>query len=237
VEKRLSPSGPKSPVFQTSLVVALVAFGIYFDHVAAVMPAPENVAALHARLARERAAPEVQEVAQWAVASQDHAGLPFVVVDKTQARLFAFDPQGQLLGSTAILSSRPQGVPTPVAAAPTGRFVTDTGLSAHADGIVWVNAGIGFSVYGTPAGQDAGFAPQPWASGDGDNQAVADGTLRVAGDFYREHLSNLKSQVSVAYVLSQGQPWHEVLGNYMPADGRRQLTLARSSGRETGRLL
>jgi hypothetical protein len=102
VKKTFSVSRPSSALFPAGLVLALFGFGLYFDQVSATMPQPEAVAQLRADLARERAAPEVQQVAQWAVVSQDPGGLPFVVVDQAQARVFTFDSQGKLQRSAPI---------------------------------------------------------------------------------------------------------------------------------------
>jgi hypothetical protein len=46
VKKRLSASRPTSLVFQSSLVAALIGFGLYFDHEAAFAPTSEVVAQL-----------------------------------------------------------------------------------------------------------------------------------------------------------------------------------------------
>jgi len=145
VKKRLSASRPSSPVFQTILVAALVGFGLYFDREATTTPSPQKAAELHAQLAREHAAPEVQQVAAWAVDSSDHAGLPFVVVDKKQARLFAFDPHGRLQGSAPVLLGASRGN-RPAAVAPAGRFVADPRRSVNTEGIVWVGSGVVLSL-------------------------------------------------------------------------------------------
>src|SRR4051812_10566034 len=116
---RLSASRPGSPVFHTGLVAALLGFGLYFDHGVASAPSAQAVVQLRAQLARERAAPEVQQVAAWAVDSSDPAGLPFVVVDKLRSRLFEFDPNGHLEGSARVLlgASHKDGPANPAAAA------------------------------------------------------------------------------------------------------------------------
>ena len=217
MRKPLPASGPSSPVFQISLIAALVAFGAYFDHQAALAPLPETVARLSVDLAREHAAPEVQQVARWAVDSLDHAGLPFVVIDKARARLFTFDPQGRFRGSAPILlgASHEDG---PVAAAtPAGRFVADTWLSTHGDGIVWVHAGTALSLRGIPAAAP-GPGTQQLASGNVQDRRISDGSLHVAADFYRQHLSPLRGQVSVAYVLPEGLRWQEIFGGKTPDD-------------------
>ena len=186
-------------MFQTSLIVALIGFGFYFDHEAASAPSAQTLAQLRVQLASERAAPEVQQVAVWAVDSSDHAGLPFVVVDKARARLFAFDPQGRLQGSAPVLlgASHQDGPAT--AAMLAGRFVADPRRSARGNGIVWVRAGVTLS-------------------------------LNVPADFYRDHLSRLRTQESVAYVLPEAAPWQQVFG-VRGSHGGTQLSFAQPASR------
>jgi len=219
-------------VFQASLFAALVLFGLYFDHEAASAPAGQTLAALHAQLALERAAPEVQQVAAWAVDTLDHADLPFVVVDKARARLFAFDPQGRLQGSAPVLlgSSHEDGPGAP--ATPAGRFIADTRLSARTDGIVWVHANTVLSLHGLSAASVPGRRLQQLASENVQDKRISDGSLHVAGDFYRVHLSSLRWQESVAYVLPEALPWQQV---FAPSrlHGGIQITLAQRAPRSS----
>jgi hypothetical protein len=201
VKKRLFISRPSSPVFQTSLVAALIGFGLYFDHEATSAPSEQTLTQLRAQLVRERAAPEVQQVAAWAVDSSDHAGLPFVVVDKARARLFAFDQSGHLQGSAPVLLAASCEDGPAAAATAAGRFVADPRRSAARDGIVWVRAGVLLS-------------------------------LNVPRDFYRDHLSRLRTQQSVAYVLPDGAPWQQVFGAPRPR-GETQLTFAQFTPRNS----
>jgi hypothetical protein len=212
VKKRLFVSRPGSPVFQTSLVAALIGFGLYFDHEAASAPASQTLAGLHAELAREHAAPEVQQVAAWAVDSLDHAGLPFVVIDKARARLFAFDPQGHLEGSAPVALGMPPEDGPAAPATPAGRFVADPQLSARSDGIVWVHANSVVSLHG----QD---------------RPIADGSLHVASNFYRDHFNPLCWKESVAYVLPEALPWQQVFGP-SHLQGGLQITLAQPAPRK-----
>lgn len=81
-----APSG--AIFFQILLLSALAGLAFYFDH-------SENPSS-----------PDVARVAHWAVTSRDHGGHPFAVVDKPQARLFAFDADGRLRGSTPVRVER-----------------------------------------------------------------------------------------------------------------------------------
>jgi len=220
VFKRLltnSSTGPSGPVFYASLLATLLGLGVFFDHRASLtMGEPEAVLALHADLARERASPDVREIAHWVIDSRDHAGLPFVVVDKTRARLFAFDALGRLRGSASILLGAARGDGPAVPATPAGRFMADTWRSAMENAIVWVNGDTSVSLHGVSSAISPGRARQRLASDVMDDKRISDGSLHVADEFYEEYLGPLRSQASVAYVLPEVLPMHKVFSAIAP---------------------
>jgi hypothetical protein len=228
--KRSSPTGPSGPVFYTSLAAALIGFGLFFDRVAMVDPAPTEAAILKTELARERASFDVERVARWALATHDHGGLPFLVVDKARAKLFAFGPDGRVTASAPVLlgASRADG-PAAAGATPAGRFVAATWLSIRGNGIVWINADAALTLHGIPSGISPGRAPQRLASGDLDDKRISDGSLHVAGEFYRDYLRPLKGQVSIAYVLPEVLPVRDVFD----LDAAPQLSFAQSPRAQT----
>jgi hypothetical protein len=215
VFKRNPSTGPSGPVFYTSLAAALIGFGLFFDHAATVGAAPDGVlTALHGDLARERASAEVEHVARWAVESRDHAGLPFLVVDKARARLFAFGADGRLIASTPVLLGASHGDgPAAPAATPAGRFVAATWLSARDDGIVWINPDAALSLHGIPSRLSPGHGAQRLASDEVEDKRISDGSLHVPGSFYRQYLSSLKGQASIAYVLPEVVPVRELFSS------------------------
>lgn len=226
--KRPSLTGPSGPVFYTSLAAALIGFGLFFDHVSTVDAAPTEAAAiLRNDLARARASLDVERVARWVVASQDHAGLPFLLVDKARAKLFAFDAAGRLTASAPVLlgTSRADG-PAAAGATPAGRFVAATWLPIRGDGIMWINADAALTLHGIPSGISPGRAPQRLASAELDDKRITDGSLHVAGDFYDEFLSALKGQVSIAYVLPEVLPVRDVFD----LEGDSRLSFAQIPG-------
>ena len=175
------PEGLAARLFPAGLAAAMVGFGLYFDHAASSVASwQQQGAAVERALAREAASPEVQRLARWAVATQDPAGLPFVVVDKVQSRIFAFDPQGQPTGNASVQADE--------ALAASGRFVADPIASARSGAIVWVNAGRQLAVRSVSGAL---------AAGD-------DTSLQVEPAFWIERLAALRTQPSVAYVLPRG---------------------------------
>jgi hypothetical protein len=211
VFKRPSSTGPSGPFFYTSVAAALIGFGLFFDHVAFDAPPDEPAATVGSALAREHASTAVQQVVRWAIEAQDHAGLPFVVIDKARAMLFAFDPSGRLIGGAPVLlgASRTDG-PAAEGATPAGRFVAATWLSMKGDRLVWINADAAVTLHGVPSNASPGRAARRLASAEVEDKRISDGSLHVSGEFYREHLLALKGQVSIAYVLPEVVPVRDV---------------------------
>lgn len=201
--------GPSGAVFYTALIATLLGCGVFFDHTAETTASSSQAAAsVQEDLARELASPDVRRLAQWAIDSGDHHGQPFVVVDKARARLFAFDPLGRLRASAPVLLGAVRGDAPVVPATPAGRFVADSWQSALSDAIVWVDGDVALSLHALPSPASPGRALQRLASDRVDDKRISDGSLHVAGDFYRQFLAPLRGQSSVAYVLPEMQWVH-----------------------------
>ena len=110
-------------------------------------------AAKFADLRGESASAEVRHIADWAVHSGDHAGLPFVVVDKVDSRVFVFDAQGGLRGASPALVGAARGDESPPdigrraissirpseRTTPAGRFQAVMGKGPKGEDILWVD--------------------------------------------------------------------------------------------------
>src|SRR5213595_3147228 len=170
--------GLAARLFPAGLLAVLVGFGLYFDHAASFGAAmEENVAALDGELERESASPDVRQVAQWAVATQDHAGLPFVVIDKAQARIFAFDPQGRLRGNAPVLLAAARDDEATAPVTPAGRFVADVFASARSGAIVWVNADTQLALHMLPSAHALDRGLQRLASAYVQDNRISEGSL------------------------------------------------------------
>lgn len=115
-----------------------------------VVPAPGAQAA---RKPAARLSPDARQALEHVLALQDNGGKPFVVIDKRKARLWAFDPQGQLAGTTPVLLGLARGDDTvpgvgnkPLSAVrpwerttPAGRFIAEHGRNAKGEDVLWVD--------------------------------------------------------------------------------------------------
>lgn len=193
-------------LFGAALVGLVLALGALLDELARDPP-PSAAAAAPAQvrhaLDREQASDAVTRLAQWVVASRDHAGRPFLIVDKQQARLFAFDSHGRLLASTAVLLGAAISDSAEPAATPAGRFVTDLGPAATDARLAWVNGQARLQLHGTPSALTPGRAAWRLASASAEDKRISDGSLHVPPEFFRDHLHMLRSRLSIAYVLPE----------------------------------
>lgn len=215
--------GPSGPIFYTALIAIVVGFGVYFDHTATTTAAGAETATVQADLAQARASENVRHVAQWAIDSGDHGGLPFVVVDKELARLFAFDAAGRLKASTPVLLGAARGDAPEVPATPAGRFVIDTWQSSVKGAVVLVNGDVELSLFALPSPVSPGRGLERLASNRVEDKRISDGSLHVASQFYQQFIEPLRGQTGVAYVLPEVLPLQSV---FAPAPGGDPLRVA-----------
>ena len=95
----------------------------------------------------------VKKMAAWVLASGDHSALPFVIIDKSEAKVFVFDKSGGLLGTAWALVGLARGddsIPgigtmplnqiTPdMRTTPAGRFVAAIGYNLGMVEVLWVD--------------------------------------------------------------------------------------------------
>jgi hypothetical protein len=205
------------------LIATVVGFGVFFDQTAATTAAGAETATVQADLARARASANVRQIAQWAIDSGDHEGLPFVVVDKELARLFSFDALGRLQASAPVLLGAARGDAPEVPATPAGRFVIDTWQSSAKGTIVLVNGDVALSLYALPSPASPGRGPERLASARVEDKRISDGSLHVASDFYRQFIEPLRGQTGIAYVLPEVLPLHST---FAPSASSHPLRVA-----------
>ena len=114
-------------------------------------PAPPHVS--HADFGSSRPTHDVRRIADWAIDSGDAKGRPYIVVDKVNARVWAFDADGHLRGNAPALLGLARGddsVPgigeRPIKdikpeerTTPAGRFEAEMGRNAQGEDILWVD--------------------------------------------------------------------------------------------------
>ena len=177
-----------------------------------------------------------QEVADRVLQSADNQNLPFMVIDKLQARVYVFHADGRLRGATPALlglaigdhtvpgigqrklsSIRPDERTTPA-----GRFVASLDKDIHGVEVLWVDYDSSLSLHrvvpGTPKERRAQRLASPMPS----ERRITYGCINVPVRFYDEVVSPaFKGTYGVVYLLPETRPIREVFGFFADADSVR----------------
>jgi hypothetical protein len=144
------------------------------------------------------APPDVRAVAGWAVASRDHAGASFAVVDKRRTHLYVFDGAGKLLGQTSVLlgyapgddsvpgiGQRPiEQVRPEERTTPAGRFDAVSGRNLLQEDVVWVDYASAVSMHRVRATDPRERRLERLASATSDDNRISYGCINVPAAFF-----------------------------------------------------
>jgi hypothetical protein len=186
-------------------------------------------AAKLADLGGERASAEVREIADWAVHSGDPGGLPFVIVDKKDSRVFVFDAQGRLrgaspalvgaargdtsvpgIGERAIASIQPEERTTPA-----GRFSAVMGYGPKGEDILWVDYDSALALHRVVTHNPQERRLQRLASKVPAERRITYGCINVPVSFYENVVRpTFSSTRGIVYILPESRSAHELFGSY-----------------------
>jgi hypothetical protein len=193
-------------------------------------PAPAASHGQRAVFGRERASRDARRIADWIVDSADNKGLPFLIVDKIDARVFVFDPGGRIQGAAPALLGSARGddsvpgigdrefadMPPETRTTPAGRFVAALGTdTTHRNDVLWVDYDAAVSLHRvvTNVPKDRRLArlatPTPL-----DNR-ITYGCINVPVRFYDNVVSPaFTGTEGIVYVLPETRPSRVVFNSY-----------------------
>jgi hypothetical protein len=157
--------------------------------------------------------------ARQVMASADHGGLPFAVVDKKAAVLTVFLGNGQLVGSTPVLLGADHGdLAVPGVGARTqsgqlrkgdrvttaGRFVSQPGHNLGGEAVVWIDYDSALAIHRLRPGRSLQHRATRLASPDPQARRVSDGCVVVPVAFYEAVVSPVLGRSrAVVYVMPE----------------------------------
>ena len=180
----------------------------------------------------ESVSDDARAVADWAVRSADPGGLPFAILDKRGAKVFVFGRDGKLLGATPVLlgaaagddsvpgiGSRPIPEVRPEErTTPAGRFVSQPGLNALGEDVVWVDYGAAVSMHRVRVVEPKERRLERLASPTPDDNRISYGCINVPVAFFESVVQPvLGAGKAVVYVLPETRALHEVFALHTPA--------------------
>ncbi|MDQ6629555.1 MAG: L,D-transpeptidase [Pseudomonadota bacterium] len=178
---------------------------------------------------------DARDVAERVVAFSDAGGLPFLIVDKTAARVLAFDSQGRFVGDSAALLGSARGDDSapgigdrPLAkilpeerTTPAGRFSAELGENNHGEDILWVDYDNAISMHRVRSVKASEKRLQRLASPTPTDNRISYGCINVPAAFYDDVVKPLFApRNGIVYVLPETRPV-ETLFNTPPVASTR----------------
>ncbi len=193
-----------------------------------------------AHFAREKPSRDAQRLADWVVDSGDNLDLPFVIVDKRNARVFVFDAAGHVRGAApALLGIAPGDHTVPGIGerelsdmavedrtTPAGRFVAGIGMNYRGEDVLWVDHGSGLSMHRVLTTKPEERRLERLASATAKDNRISYGCINVPKRFYEQVVSpTFAGTDGIVYILPESGSVHHVFGAY-DVDERARLRKA-----------
>ena len=182
-------------------------------------------------LDRLQSAPaEVLATVQWVAASKDNAGLPFMVVDKTNARVYAFTPFAQLKATAPMLLGMGVGdevlvspdapmsaIPPQKRITPAGRYVSKLVKEPSGKVVLSIDARNLISMHIVAKGTPAQRRAERLASVDAGDNRVSFGCINVPPAFFTTVVDpDFRPAKGVVYILPEKTTAGQLFG-FQPA--------------------
>lgn len=192
-----------------------------------------------AHFAKETVSLDARQVADWVVDSGDNQSMPFVIIDKIDARVFVFHQDGRIRGASPALlglargddavagigdrklsSIRPEERTTPA-----GRFLASLGLNFHNKEILWVDYAGAVSMHPVVRGKPAERRAERLATPTPRDNRISFGCINVPARFFNSVVRPAFTRTyGVVYVLPETKSAREVFGSYdVDAHERQQF--------------
>lgn len=186
--------------------------------------------------------PDARRMADWVVARHDNGRLPFIVLDKRDARLYVFQPNGELIDQTPVLLGAAHGDETypgigdvPIAqvkpyqrTTAAGRFVTRPGLDADRTDVVWLDYDAALAMHRVINKVKSEHRLQRIASPNPKVRRISWGCINIPIAFFDTYISPVfGKRQGVTYVIPERKSFAEV---FEKGGGTPQTVVTASAG-------
>jgi hypothetical protein len=179
--------------------------------------------------AHETASRDARHIADWVVDSGDSGGLPFVIIDKVNAKVFVFDAHGRIRGAAPALLGLARGDDTVPGigdrelsnirpeerTTPAGRFVAQRGMNARGEDVVWVDYDSGVSLHRVITSNPRERRLERLATPTPADNRISYGCINVPAAFYNDVVNpSFTGANGIVYVLPETRSIRQVFGAY-----------------------
>ncbi len=203
---------------------------------AAMAPPPPSseVTPRKAQFLGEAASADARRVADWVLAAGDNGNLPFVIVDKREAKVYVFDRGGLLLGATFALMGKAHGddsapgigtrkladIRADERTTPAGRFVAFLGRDFDHD-LLWIDYAISLSLHRVITGNRGDHRLARLATSSAMDKRISYGCINVPVKFYEQIvLQTFAGTKGIVYILPEVKRLQDVFQIVELADRR-----------------
>ena len=159
-----------------------------------------------------------KQMADWVVRSRDNQSMPFAIIDKVEAKVYAYDADGKLQGEAPVLLGLAKGdysppgigdkplsqIPPAQRITPAGRFVARMGRNHKGKDILWVDYEESLSMHAVIKGTVRDRRAQRLASVTPLDNRISFGCINVPKPFFKDVIRNKFSGTSsVIYILPE----------------------------------
>lgn len=195
-----------------------------------------------ANFGQEVSSQESRKLADWVVDSANNGNLPFMIIDKVQARVYMFDAQGQLRGAASALLGLAVGDHTVPGigqrklssilpaerTTPAGRFVASLDKDIKGEEVLWVDYDSALSLHRVVKGQASERRAERLATPSPVDNRISFGCINVPVKFYETVVSpSFTGTNGIVYILPETRSAREVFGSYDVQDSSGQQASAR----------
>lgn len=168
--------------------------------------------------------PEARRVIAWVSLSGDNDKMPFLVIDKVAAEVFAFDSGAQLIAASPALVGMTAGdettpatgdrelssIPRKERTTPAGRFIAKFGPAAGHKTVLWVDFPTAISLHSVIAVRNQHRFERLKSPSPHDNR-ITYGCINVPSDFYAKIVKPMfENGAGVVYILPEIKRLDEV---------------------------
>ncbi|MDQ3125889.1 MAG: L,D-transpeptidase, partial [Pseudomonadota bacterium] len=172
-----------------------------------------------------------RQMTAWVLETADNQGLPFLIIDKINAEVSAFDREGQHLGTSPALLGLARGDVSPAGigdrplsaiapgerVTPAGRFLASMGENLGGKGILWIDYDAALSLHPVVTTRAADRRLQRLASATAEDNRISYGCVNVSRTFYDEVVQlAFNGTTGIVYILPETRSLADV---FFPASG------------------
>ena len=165
--------------------------------------------------------PDARHVADWVAGSKDNKRLPFAILDKRGARVYVFDAQARLIGSSLVLlgsslgddsaagiGNRPlSAVRSDERTTAAGRFVSEPGHDETGDNVVWVDYDAALAMHRVKIIDPRERRFERLATDSTDDKRISNGCINIPIAFFDSVVEPaLGRSRAIVYVLPEVKP-------------------------------